>query len=175
VRTATQQFEKLIVPHLDAGYNLARWMMGQEADARDVVQVAALRALTFLDGLRGLDARAWFLGIVRNCCYTALRERTERGTGMGQVSLTDDFDELVLPGGEGEGPEQALERAANRETVNSALRQLPVVYREALVLRDMHDLSYEEIAGITGAPLGTVMSRLARARRMFRQAFEERV
>jgi RNA polymerase sigma factor (sigma-70 family) len=175
LKSKAQQFESLVVPHLDAGYNLARWMMGQEADARDVTQVAALRALTFIDSLRGPDARAWFLGIVRNCCFTALRERSSRGAELDILVLLDQNDEMEVLGVSESRPDVQFERAVDRENVNAALRQLPIVYREALVLREMHDLSYEAIATLTGAPIGTVMSRLARARRLFKQEFKERV
>jgi RNA polymerase sigma-70 factor (ECF subfamily) len=157
--------------HLDAAYNLARWLMGDDADARDVVQIASLRALTYLDSLRGNEARAWFLGIVRNCCMTALGERSSRVADMDMDAVVQGNDELETLGSSAPIPEQELLRRDNRKHVNQVLQQLPVGYREVLILREMEDMAYEQIAAVLDVPVGTVMSRLSRARSSFKQAF----
>lgn len=167
----TRKFEVSVLGHLDAAYNLARWMMGNEADARDVVQTASLRALTYIDSLRGNEAKAWFLGIVRNCCMTALNERSGRVTDIDVDTLVNGNDELETLGSSGLSPEQEFTRRDNRFHVNSVLRNLPVNYREILILREMEEMAYDQIAFITGVPMGTVMSRLSRARLCFKQAF----
>jgi RNA polymerase sigma-70 factor (ECF subfamily) len=167
----TKRFEVLISEHLDAAYNLARWLMGNEADARDVVQTASLRALTYMESLRGQEAKAWFLGIIRNCCMTALGERSGRVADIDVDSLINSNDELAKLGTSASSPELELMRRDERSRVNSALRYLPVGYREVLILREMEELAYDQIASITGVPVGTVMSRLSRARQSFKQAF----
>ncbi len=161
--------------HLNAAYNLARWLMGDEADARDVVQIASLRALTYLDSLRGDDAKAWFLGIVRNCCMTALSERSGRIADLDMEAVVQGNDELetlgssgVIPGFD---PEHEMMRRDNRAHVNQALQRLPVGHREVLILREMEEMAYDEIAAVMDVPIGTVMSRLSRARFLFKQAF----
>ena len=169
------RFGVAVLPHLDAAFNLARWMTGDEALARDAVQTAAERALGYLASLRGSEGRPWFLGIVRNVCLDALRERSTRRGDLDVAELLDGPDELAHLGSHGAGPEDALERRATRAGVNATLRALPVVFREALVLREMEDMSYEDISAVTGVPVGTVMSRLSRARRQFRAAYAELV
>lgn len=160
-----------MLSHLDAAYNLARWLTGNEADAHDAVQTAAMRAWKYLDSLRGDDAKAWLLGIVRNCCMTALGARSERIGDMDIDAVVQGNDELDTLGSGSLMPEQALQRRDNRAHVNRALRQLPVGFREVLILREMEDMAYEQIAAIMQVPVGTVMSRLARARASFKQAF----
>lgn len=158
------------MPHLDAAYNLARWLTRNDHQAEDLVQNAFLRAFRFFDGFRGDDARAWLLTIVRNTYFTSLRE--ERHDHV-------QFDEELLgaEGGEdGEGgamslaggtnPEEAMMARDTQREVNQALGKLPPAFREVIVLKEMNDLSYKEIAEIAGVPLGTVMSRLARARKL---------
>jgi len=157
--------------HLDAAYNLARWLMSDEAEARDVVQIAALRALTYLDSLRGDDAKAWFLGIVRNCCMTALSERSGRIADMDVDAVVLGNEELETLGSSGPIPEQEMMRSDNRAHVNQALQLLPVGHREVLILREMEEMAYDEIAAVMDVPIGTVMSRLSRARFLFKQAF----
>lgn len=152
-------FEQTILPHLDAAYNLARWLTGNEHDARDMVQESCLRALKFFGNFRGGDARAWLLTIVRNTTYTSLRRSQKRD----HVFDSDDkIDKLEDPS---PNPGQILERAANIEAVREAISQLPAEFREVVVLREMENFSYKEIADIAAVPIGTVMSRLARARR----------
>jgi RNA polymerase sigma factor (sigma-70 family) len=167
----SRRYEVTVLSHLDAAYNLARWLMGNEADAHDVVQVAAMRAWTYLDSLRGDDAKAWLLGIVRNCSMTALGARSERIGDMDIDAVVQGNDELDTLGSSGMLPEHTMQRRDNRERVNRALRQLPVGYREVLILREMEELAYEQIVAIMGVPVGTVMSRLSRARASFKQAF----
>ena len=151
------RFEQAVLPHLDAAYNLARWLTRNDADAEDVVQEAALRAFKFFGGFRGGDSRAWLLTIVRNACYTWLRQNRAQ-------ELDAPFDEEAH-GVEGDNPETILLEGADRQMLKEALEELPLEFREAIVLRELEGLSYKEIATVADVPLGTVMSRLARARK----------
>jgi RNA polymerase sigma-70 factor (ECF subfamily) len=160
------RFESQVLPHLDAAYNLARWLTGNDHDAQDVVQEAVLRALRYFASFRGDNGRPWLLQIVRHTCYAWMK----RNRPSEVVALDDDEDIEAPHGGFAEEPYQALQRADERAQVNEALARLPVVFREVLVLREMEDLSYREIASIADVPVGTVMSRLARARAMIRGA-----
>jgi len=148
------------MPHLGAAYNLARWLTRNEHDADDLVQDAYLRAFRGFDGYRGGDPRAWLLRIVRNACYTWLAGRRTDPAG---TSAIDDPDELA--GDDAGGPEAATIRASDALAVQRALGALPAEFREVVVLRELEDCSYKEIAEIVGVPLGTVMSRLARGRK----------
>lgn len=152
-------FEEAVMPHMDAAYNLARWLTRNDADAQDMVQEAYLRALRFFSGFRGTDARAWLLTIVRNTCYTWLRRNRS-------PELSCDFDEIVLAR-ESEGPDPETEQLqkAQAQMVNEAIEKLPIEFREVVVLRELEELSYKEIAVVLEVPIGTVMSRLARARK----------
>jgi RNA polymerase sigma-70 factor (ECF subfamily) len=141
---------------MDAAYNLARWLTRNDHDARDVTQEAALRAFRFLDGLRG-EARPWFLALVRNACMTWLK--TNRPV---ELAPLDSAAEPADP----DTPETLAFRALDRRMLNEALAALPAQFREALILRELEDLPYKDIAQVTGVPIGTVMSRLARARRL---------
>lgn len=152
-------FETEVMRHLDAAHNLARWLARNPQDAEDVVQEALLRAFRFYAGFRGGDAKVWLLAIVRNTFYT-LRSRTP---GAGRL---DEFDE-TLHGGHGDerdDPQAALLRAADVAALRAALTRLPPEFREVLVLRELEECSYKEIAAVTQLKPGTVMSRLARAR-----------
>jgi RNA polymerase sigma-70 factor (ECF subfamily) len=153
------KFEQLVLPHLDAAYNLARWLTRDDHDARDVTQEAALRAFRFLDGLRG-EPRPWLLALVRNSCMTWLK--ANRPAELGGI---DGLPAELLPVEE-TTPETLALRAVDRRMLNEALAALPTLFREALILRELEDLSYKDIARITDTPIGTVMSRLARARRL---------
>ena len=155
--SAARQFDALIVPHLDEAYTLARYLLRDEHDAQDIVQEAALRALRHIAGLRRADARAWLLSIVRNCCYTFT---AARGAERSRVSET--VEQLELPD-ERSADERAV-RSSERARIETALAQLPMDLREVVILREISDLSYKEIAEVAGVPMGTVMSRLARAR-----------
>ncbi len=153
------EFERHVLPHLDAAYNLARFLVRNDRDAEDVVQEAALRAFRFFEGFRGENSRAWFLRIVRNTAFTALkRNRMDEETVV--------FDE-ELHGGQIPplDPGVVLDRAHDQQTVRAAIEQLPAEFREAITLRELEGMSYKEIADIAGVPIGTIMSRLARARR----------
>lgn len=160
-------FEQAILPHLDAAYNLARWLTRNEHDAQDVVQEAYLRAFRFFGGFHGSNARAWLLTIVRNTCYTWLRHNRS-------PELSDDFDEAVRAKESDEpDPETQQVLKAQTELVNSAIEQLPIEFREVMVLRELEELSYKEIVAVTGIPIGTVMSRLARARKRLHESLRE--
>lgn len=151
-------FEASVMRHLDAAYGLARWLARNDQDAEDVVQEAVLRAYRFFGGFRGGDARVWLLAIVRNTFYT-LRAAAPA------PSAHDAFDETLHGGEDGApDPETLLARAADAERLRAALARLPAEYREVLVLREFEECSYKEIAAITQLKIGTVMSRLARAR-----------
>jgi RNA polymerase sigma factor (sigma-70 family) len=150
-------FERVVLPHMDAAYNLARWLVRNEADAEDVVQEAFLRAFKFFGGFHGGDGRSWLLTIVRNTCYTWLQQNRAR-------DLTIQFDEEVHST-EANNPESVLLEGVDRQMLKQALEELPVEFREVVILRELEGLSYKEIAGIAEVPVGTVMSRLARARK----------
>jgi RNA polymerase sigma-70 factor (ECF subfamily) len=155
-----RRFEQAVLPHLDAAYDLARWLTRNDADAEDVVQTACLRALQFFDGFHGANPRAWLLTIVRNAFYTWL-EQKGRGGGPAEV-----FDEtLHTEEGAVTDPELALLKRADGRLLRQAFEDLPLAFREVMVLRELEGLSYKEIAAVAGIPIGTVMSRLARARR----------
>jgi len=171
VKMRHERFEAAVLPHLDAAFNLARWMTGDEALACDAVQSAAVRALSYIASLRSNEGRPWFLGIVRNVCLDTLREQSARSGDLDVSALMDGQGELEQMGSATTRPEDELERRAARDSVNATLRALTVVFREVLVLREIEDMSYEEIAAVTGVPVGTVMSRLSRARQQFRAGF----
>ena len=152
------RFEDIMLPHMAAAYNLARWLTRQEQDASDVTQEAMVRAFTFFKGYHGGDARSWLLAIVRNTCYTWLRKnRSHEFTTSFDLDLHDAQDPAA-------NPEQAAVQSANQEVLRKALEEIPLEFREVLVLRELEGLSYQEISGVTDLPIGTVMSRLARAR-----------
>ena len=162
-----RRFERVALPHLDAAYNLARWITRNDHDAEDVVQDALLRAARHIGTLRGESARPWLLQIVRHTCYGWLRENRPAE----RVLLDDPEDAwqgLAAPSAD-EPPAVAL-RKDDRRAIDRAIAALPVAYREVLVLRELEELSYEDIARIAGIPLGTVMSRLSRARGLMRAA-----
>jgi len=157
------RFEQLVLPHLDAAYNLARWLARDDHRAQDVVQDAIVRAMKFFDGFRGVNARPWLLAIVRNTYLSSLR-------AMQREDLRPDLDDEPAdtdpePNAYELDPSLALERKWERERITRAMERLPLEFREVLVLRELEDLSYKEIAEIAGIPIGTVMSRLSRARR----------
>ena len=156
-------FEQDVLPHLDAAYNLARWLMRNDQDAQDVAQEAYLRAFGFFSGFRGGDARAWLMKIVRNTCYTWLQAKRP-------LQHATEFDEnFSLPDYHAPNPEELLLQNDSGNLLHKALENLPESLREVLVLREIEGMSYREIADITGVPLGTVMSSLSRARGRLRQ------
>ncbi len=166
----SDRFEEKVLPHLDAAYNLARWLVKDEHCAQDLVQEACLKALRYFHSFRGGDARPWILGIVRNTCYSWLGDQKR---ARQHIEFRDDLD----AGEEGvewvsaqEGPEDSLISKNERERLNMAIEALPVLFKEALILREIEDMSYDNIAEIMQVPLGTVMSRLHRARALLRQS-----
>jgi RNA polymerase sigma-70 factor (ECF subfamily) len=162
------RFSNLVLPHLRDGFALARWITGNAADAEDVVQEACLRAYRGIGGYAGGNPRAWFLTIVRNTSYTWLRKnRPAEVISMDDVETMESSDESLGRAADSWAatPEAALMAKADAARLQAAMMDLPPEFREALVLREIHGLGYREIAVVTGAPVGTVMSRLARARR----------
>ena len=156
------RFAALVLPHLDAAFNLARWLVRNAQDAQDVVQDALVRALRHFDGFRGGDPRPWLLAIVRNAALTWLAARRPA-----DVALPDDeLDAALAAGAPSSDPELLAIRRAERREVDAAISALPIAFREVVVLRELEELSYRDIARITDVPIGTVMSRLSRARRL---------
>jgi RNA polymerase sigma-70 factor (ECF subfamily) len=160
------QFEQVVLPHLDAAYNLARWLAGNDHDAADIAQEACVRAFRFLGGYRGGDARAWLLAIVRNTAYSWLKKNRP------QAVVTIQDDELAEIE-DTAGTAGAVYRA-DTGALRAALETLPLEFREALVLRELEGLSYKEIAEVAEVPVGTVMSRIARARRQLQSALAQK-
>lgn len=170
------RFERLVLPHLDAAYSLAVWLVRDDAQAEEAVQESYLRAFRFFEGLRGDDARPWLLGIVRNTCYSLLQRARQDSSAM---SFDEEGcgEEAVAAGAVVSfpvNPEAAAIREADCERVRECLRALPLEFREAVVLREIHGFSYREIAAACEVPIGTVMSRIARGRRLLQQALGER-
>jgi RNA polymerase sigma-70 factor (ECF subfamily) len=151
-------FEEIILPHLNAAYNLARWLTRNEHDAQDVVQEAYLRAFRFFDSYKGGDGKAWLLEIVRNTCFTW--QRREKRNLANVV-----FDEAAHTSCVRPNQEEVLVEAANRTILQNCIERLPDAFREVLVMRDLEEMSYRQIAEVAGLPAGTVMSRLSRARK----------
>ena len=158
-----RRFEAQALPHLDAAYNLARWLSRSPADADDIVQDAMLRAFRAFDGFRGGDAKPWLLTIVRNCWLSAGSASRRRGH--------TELDEGIADAGP--DPEESAIQAGHQRRLNDMIARLPDDFREVLILREVEDMSYREIAEITGTPIGTVMSRLARARALLRGYVKE--
>ncbi|HYA20395.1 MAG TPA: sigma-70 family RNA polymerase sigma factor [Burkholderiales bacterium] len=161
-----RRFEEIAMPHLSAAYNLARWLVRNDHDAEDLVQEAYLRAFKFFDSFHGEDARAWLLAIVRNTCYTWLKQnRTQE--------LHDSFDEDTHSEADSSAdPQSLMLQNANKELLNRGIEALPLEFREILIMRELEELTYKEIATVANIPIGTVMSRLARARNMLRASLE---
>ena len=161
------RFEQTVLPHLDAAYNLARWLTGTVHDAEDVVQESYLRAVKFFSGFHGENARPWLLAIVRNTCYTWLRRNRmdDQSVELGETVQVADTQSA--------SPEAVLLAASRRELVRQAVEALPVDFREVIVLRELEGMSYKEIAEIAGVPIGTIMSRLARARARLQKLLSE--
>ena len=159
------RFEALVLPHLDAAHNLARWLTGNADDAEDVAQEACVRALKYIGTLQGDDARAWFLTIVRHAFYDwCKRNRPVELARDDGTAIETVVDEAAID------PEQASLRSADSRMLANALAELPLPYREAIILRELEQLSYKEIARVTDIPIGTVMSRLARARGLLQRS-----
>jgi RNA polymerase sigma-70 factor (ECF subfamily) len=170
-------FTRSVMPHLDAAYNLARWLTRNDHDAEDVVQEAMIRAYRFFESLRDANARPWLLAIVRNTCYTWLQKNRPADVVPIDDAATLSADVVTIGHASPmeTNPEVILLQSANRKLVNQALEDLPVGYREVVVMRELEDLSYKEISSVAGIPIGTVMSRLSRGRVLLRRAIEERM
>jgi RNA polymerase sigma-70 factor (ECF subfamily) len=163
-RERLELYEQKVLPHLDAAYNLARWLAGNDHDAQDVAQEASLRAFRFFGSFRGEDARAWLLTIVRNTFYTWLRKHRPP---LNTIEISDETLDIedVSASAEADNP-----HFADAGAVRGAIAELPVEFREIVVLREMEGFSYKEIAELAEVPIGTVMSRLARARKLLRKS-----
>jgi RNA polymerase sigma factor (sigma-70 family) len=158
----------MIMPHLDAAYNLARWLTRNEHDAEDIVQDAFLRAFKFFDNFRGGNSRSWVLSIVRNTAYSWLEKNRKHEVG----TISDNEIENIYDGAP--NPEALLLQETGHQEIMQAIEELPVEFREAIVLRELEEMSYKEIADMMDIPLGTVMSRLARGRRQLQEALRHR-
>jgi RNA polymerase sigma-70 factor (ECF subfamily) len=178
VDNRTQRFRELIEPLLDDAYTFARYLSRDASAAEDIVQEASLRAFRHMDSLRGREARGWLLKIVRNCFY-AWREKSVKSnlqsldadsSGGDSIAVAEETDQAQRD----LDPQRILEQAMQRDAVRAMIEALPVQFREMLVLRELNDCSYREIAELTGLPIGTVMSRLARAREMLRNMWLQR-
>lgn len=170
--TDSARFAEMALPHLDAAYNLARWLTRDPSDAADVVQESMMRALKFFGGFRGGNGKSWLLAIVRNTAFDWMKTNRPAEIMAPSQAGEDGLTALIetLPD-EGDNPEVALIRSADRRTLDALIAALPPEFRECLVLREMEDLSYKEIAAVTGVPIGTVMSRLTRARRLMQRGW----
>jgi RNA polymerase sigma-70 factor (ECF subfamily) len=170
-----RRFELLALPQLDAAYNLARWLAGNPTDAEDVVQEAYLRAYRYFDAFQGGNFRVWLLTIVRNAFMTWVKEnRSGRMVFVPDTPLAETADtEETVWGNRTRDPEALLMDSIDSQTLNLLMEKLPSEYREVLLLREVEDLAYKEIADVTGVPMGTVMSRLSRARLALRKLWLE--
>ena len=157
-------FEQVVLPHLDAAYNLARWLTRREHDAEDVVQESYLRAFNAFDQFHGGDARCWLLTIVRNTCYTWLARNRERAPAASFDESLHDVETCAFD------PQVILQQQIDRDTLKRAVEDLPVEFREILILREFEGLTYQQMASVANLPVGTVMSRLARARARLAEA-----
>ena len=176
-QSRVRRFEEIFVTHLDAAYDLAHWLTRDERNAEDVVQEACLRAFKFLDSFHGENGRSWLLAIVRNTYYTWLEKNQSQ-----MLNIPFDEDTLEAEGSDlaameyganNNSIDRVLQQEDSRRLVNRALDQLPTEFREVIVLRELEDMSYKEIAAVANIPLGTVMSRLARARKLLLQHLQQ--
>jgi RNA polymerase sigma-70 factor (ECF subfamily) len=168
-RARAKLFEEICMPHLDAAHNLAYWLTRDQRHAEDVVQEAYLRAYKFIESFDGDSGRAWLLAIVRNTFYTWVEKTRAEKSNIEfdeDVLTSQGYDMQVVQHDENYSVEEHLEQEDNRRWVNRALALLPPEFREVIVLRELEELSYKEIAGVAGIPIGTVMSRLSRAREL---------
>lgn len=167
----TRRFEAAALPHLPAAYNLARWLLRDDRQAEDAVQEAYLRAFRFFDDLRGEEARPWLLGVVRNACFDWMRRHRHLADQVEFDELRD--SDADSPTAAFSDPALQWEARSRGQRIDAAIAALPPPFREVIVLRELEELSYEEIARIAGVPIGTVMSRLSRARALLRTALRD--
>lgn len=160
----TELFEEIMLPHLNAAYNLARWLTRNDSDAQDVVQESYLRAFRFFGSYQGGDAKSWLLTIVRNTCHT-WRQREQRGAAVIPFDEAAHSPSLAAAGEAALNAEERLLRQARADALKSCIEALPLEYREVLVMRELQEMSYRQIAEVAGLAIGTVMSRLSRARK----------
>ena len=173
--TGRPRFEDVALPHLDAAYNLARWLTRSDADASDVVQEACLRALTYFDSYRGENGKAWLLTIVRNTCYRWIERNRPSTVVTFSPEIASEVEAAAsLAGTAAPDPEAILGQKRDARLLNELMAELPHLFREVLVLRELEDLSYRDISEVLGVPLGTVMSRLAQARALLKEAWPGR-
>jgi RNA polymerase sigma factor (sigma-70 family) len=172
VVSRTERFETVVLPHLDAAFNLARWLLRDDHSAQDAVQEAYLRAFRFFDHLRGNDARPWLLGIVRNTCYTLLQKRRQAGE---DIEFDEERDTNLVDAAlrREDNPERLLLSRLESARLDQAIERLAPRFREVIVLRELEELSYQEIAQAVEVPVGTVMSRLSRARALLREMLQK--
>jgi len=163
----TKRFELLIMPHLNAAHNLARWLLRDAAVTQDVVQESSLRAFAAIGQFVGDNARAWFLTIVSNQCYTWLKQPGRHYVDIDDEAVMHEQDRLALS--HAETPEKLAAKMQDAAAMHHALEALPVAFREVIILKELEELSYKEIAAVMGVPIGTVMSRLARGREMLKK------
>lgn len=169
-RSKREQFERLFQPHLDGAYNLARYLCGNAYDAEDIVQEAYLRAYRAFGEYTNSNSRAWILTITRNTCYSWMRKHTrDFEVSFDEESHSAEMNALLSDSANYESPERIAEGECSQQLVRWAIRSLPVEFREVTVLRELEELSYQEIGIVLGIPKGTVMSRLARARKRLRE------
>jgi RNA polymerase sigma-70 factor (ECF subfamily) len=167
VQEELRYFEQTVLPHLPAAYNLARWLTRNEQDAEDLVQEAYLRAFKYFKSFRRQNSHTWILQIVRNTFYSQIAQNRLQGT----VTILEDED--YEDSSEAFNPERLVLQNINYQLLKEALLALPVEFREVTVLRELEELSYKDIAELTGLPIGTVMSRLARARKQLQQKLSD--
>jgi len=164
----TRRFEQLFLPHLSAAHNLARWLTRNDSAAQDIVQESCLRAFKSLHQFAGGNARAWLLTIVRNQSYTWLKNSgSERYVDIDDEEMLSEKDKAALS--HTDTPEVLSNRMQTRELLLQALETLPTLFREVIILKELEEMSYKEIAAVTGVPIGTVMSRLARGRSLLKK------
>jgi RNA polymerase sigma-70 factor (ECF subfamily) len=169
-RRRRSRFESVVLPHLDAAYALARWLTRNDADAADVVQEAMLRAFRYFDSYREGDARSWVMRIVRRTCYSWLERN--RPADIVPLEADAELDEEVAAPAAASNTEALLQNRSDLRRLDTLIEALPAPLREVIVLRELNELDYREIAEVTGVPIGTVMSRLHRARSALRRAWE---
>jgi RNA polymerase sigma-70 factor (ECF subfamily) len=172
-QTKSKRFEDIFTAHLDAAYDLAHWLTRDQRNAEDVVQEACLRAFRFIDSFHGDNGRAWLLAIVRNTYYSWLDKNRSEAMNVPFDEDGSGVNGIQLECGSANGVEQLLHQQNSRQLINRALAELPPEFREAIVLRELEELSYKEISVIASIPIGTVMSRLARARKLLQHSLRQ--